>query len=239
MDTQRYEQRSMSRPTFGAIIIVILLIIAFILFALVYRMRRDHAQNRTNRRSIQRQLRELEAMSRSRHILEDSIREGVRNLPTHAFTINMERSSAAAPSECEICFEVHMNGQIMRTLSCGHWFHRDCIDRWLIDEQTHKLRSCPLCKRDPLALALDGASDEAPCEQEPTDKETIDAEAGAGLASQALRVADVEPRAGFACQTSTVDAVAEESSGVSRSLDTARSERSCPAAFSGLALDAI
>lgn len=33
----------------------------------------------------------------------------------------------------------------VRTLQCKHYFHTECIDRWLVVGQQSKTRFCPLC----------------------------------------------------------------------------------------------
>jgi hypothetical protein len=46
------------------------------------------------------------------------------------------------PEACTICLEEYKEGMEVRTLSCQHLFHKNCIDEWL------KLRNnCPNCKR--------------------------------------------------------------------------------------------
>ena len=42
---------------------------------------------------------------------------------------------------CGICLEEKNKGQECRELSCGHSFHRECIDPWL-----QKNPTCPLCR---------------------------------------------------------------------------------------------
>ena len=49
--------------------------------------------------------------------------------------------------ECSICLTSYQQKDMLRTLPCGHSFHKDCIDRWL--EQS---TSCPFCKQ-PLPLS--------------------------------------------------------------------------------------
>lgn len=44
-------------------------------------------------------------------------------------------------SECSICLCEYVCGEEVRTLSCGHCFHRNCLDPWLLN---HRNR-CPLC----------------------------------------------------------------------------------------------
>jgi len=39
----------------------------------------------------------------------------------------------------------------VRKLPCGHIFHVQCVDRWLMDSQKHQRRRCPLCNSDPIA----------------------------------------------------------------------------------------
>ena len=42
--------------------------------------------------------------------------------------------------ECMICLEV-LEGTLCK-LSCGHIFHSDCIDNWLL-----KVLECPICRK--------------------------------------------------------------------------------------------
>ncbi|XP_062873813.1 RING finger protein 215 [Trichomycterus rosablanca] len=43
---------------------------------------------------------------------------------------------------CAVCLEQYTHNQCLRVLPCLHEFHRDCVDPWLLLQQT-----CPLCKR--------------------------------------------------------------------------------------------
>ncbi|KAH3677192.1 hypothetical protein WICMUC_001773 [Wickerhamomyces mucosus] len=45
---------------------------------------------------------------------------------------------------CAICIEVFENDDIVRGLICGHVFHQECLDPWLIKRKA----CCPMCKRD-------------------------------------------------------------------------------------------
>ncbi|XP_033268673.1 RING finger protein 215 isoform X2 [Orcinus orca] len=42
---------------------------------------------------------------------------------------------------CAVCLDYFCNKQWLRVLPCKHEFHRDCVDPWLMIQQT-----CPLCK---------------------------------------------------------------------------------------------
>ncbi|XP_040602754.1 RING finger protein 215 isoform X2 [Mesocricetus auratus] len=42
---------------------------------------------------------------------------------------------------CAVCLDNFCNKQWLRVLPCKHEFHRDCVDPWLMLQQT-----CPLCK---------------------------------------------------------------------------------------------
>ncbi|KAF8071017.1 RNF126 [Scenedesmus sp. PABB004] len=53
---------------------------------------------------------------------------------------------------CPICFGEYAEGQAIIKLMCNHFFHKECILRWLKRDAT-----CPLCKAD-LAAHLTGAS---------------------------------------------------------------------------------
>ncbi|CAD8072580.1 unnamed protein product [Paramecium sonneborni] len=45
--------------------------------------------------------------------------------------------------KCMICLEDYQENQIVRTMPCWHYFHQECIDKWL-----HKSTLCPICKTD-------------------------------------------------------------------------------------------
>ena len=46
-----------------------------------------------------------------------------------------------------------------RRLPCAHAFHTTCIDQWLLVSQRDKPRTCPMCKRNPVAIPCGKAGD--------------------------------------------------------------------------------
>ena len=54
-----------------------------------------------------------------------------------------------AEAECCLCMEAFGPADEIRLLPCRHYFHKACIDRWF-GTRAHRVRSCPLCKRNPL-----------------------------------------------------------------------------------------
>ncbi len=57
------------------------------------------------------------------------------------------------PEVCIICSANFRKGEIVRCLPCLHWYHKDCVDRWLATNS-----SCPVCKT-PLPTRDDEDSD--------------------------------------------------------------------------------
>ncbi|NXE43113.1 RN215 protein, partial [Ptilorrhoa leucosticta] len=53
------------------------------------------------------------------------------------------RSQACEIDSCAVCLDQFHKSQWLRVLPCSHEFHRDCVDPWLLLQQT-----CPLCKRN-------------------------------------------------------------------------------------------
>ena len=53
------------------------------------------------------------------------------------------QAAAARDTTCAICFEEFSEGDLLRTLPCGHTFKANCIDTWL-----QKNRTCPTCRAD-------------------------------------------------------------------------------------------
>ncbi|CAN6326853.1 unnamed protein product [Urochloa humidicola] len=65
---------------------------------------------------------------------------------------NKERVVSAEDAVCCICLARYMDNDELRLLPCGHFFHKDCVDKWL------KINAlCPLCKAE-----LDVVSTTAP-----------------------------------------------------------------------------
>ncbi|XP_028618362.1 E3 ubiquitin-protein ligase RNF133 [Grammomys surdaster] len=44
---------------------------------------------------------------------------------------------------CVICFEAYKPNEIVRILTCKHFFHKNCVDPWILAHGT-----CPMCKCD-------------------------------------------------------------------------------------------
>ncbi|XP_048369686.1 RING finger protein 215 [Sphaerodactylus townsendi] len=55
----------------------------------------------------------------------------------------LPRSWAHEIDSCAICLDQFHKNQCLRVLPCLHEFHRDCVDPWLLLQQT-----CPLCKHN-------------------------------------------------------------------------------------------
>jgi hypothetical protein len=84
--------------------------------------------------SILRQLQELQVDLRLQVPLGD---EETKKLPTRKYRKGEEKME-----QCVICVEDFHDGEGLRVLPCEHYFHRQCIDEWLINHSA----VCPLCK---------------------------------------------------------------------------------------------
>ncbi|TRZ20932.1 hypothetical protein HGM15179_006113 [Zosterops borbonicus] len=67
------------------------------------------------------------------------------------------RSRACEIDSCAVCLDQFHKSQWLRVLPCSHEFHRDCVDPWLLLQQT-----CPLCKRNILGENRPGTQP-SPC----------------------------------------------------------------------------
>lgn len=68
--------------------------------------------------------------------------------------------------QCGICMLDYEEGDILRTLPCLHFFHRDCVDRWLLEHKT-----CPVCKTP---IDIDPELAAAQWEAAAVDKRAVD-----------------------------------------------------------------
>ncbi|KAG1958524.1 E3 ubiquitin-protein ligase RNF128 [Pimephales promelas] len=44
---------------------------------------------------------------------------------------------------CAVCIDLYKPGDVLSVLTCNHFFHRSCIEPWLLEHRT-----CPMCKCD-------------------------------------------------------------------------------------------
>ncbi|KAG5843543.1 E3 ubiquitin-protein ligase RNF128a isoform X2 [Anguilla anguilla] len=56
---------------------------------------------------------------------------------------------------CAVCIEAYKPGDVLSILTCNHFFHKTCIEPWLLEHRT-----CPMCKCDILkALGIEPEED--------------------------------------------------------------------------------
>ncbi|XP_068107150.1 E3 ubiquitin-protein ligase RNF128 isoform X1 [Hyperolius riggenbachi] len=58
---------------------------------------------------------------------------------------------------CAVCIESYKANDVVRILTCNHFFHKNCIDPWLLEHRT-----CPMCKCDILKSLGIAADEEEP-----------------------------------------------------------------------------
>ena len=51
-------------------------------------------------------------------------------------TYTVEEDADSEDSKCIICFEEYQVSDTLRNLRCGHFFHKHCVDQWLIQRKT-------------------------------------------------------------------------------------------------------
>lgn len=53
----------------------------------------------------------------------------------------LRNADSSAGSQCAVCLEAYESGVLLRVLPCGHRFHVECIDSWLL----RRSAACPYC----------------------------------------------------------------------------------------------
>ncbi|KAH3688507.1 hypothetical protein WICPIJ_000497 [Wickerhamomyces pijperi] len=70
------------------------------------------------------------------HVVNDEDTTTSATLPCGGLTVSQS-------NQCQICLSGYQSSERIRKLtSCGHFFHKDCIDEWLVQGKN----SCPLCR---------------------------------------------------------------------------------------------
>ena len=86
-----------------------------------------------------RKLRRVHKLDQMEQELEMKARKAVARLELRRVT----ESDVNVAGDCSVCLDPVVVGAELRSLPCGHSYHRKCIDKWLI-----RKRKCPLCKLD-------------------------------------------------------------------------------------------
>ena len=71
----------------------------------------------------------------------------VESLPVRTITEEQIIANAAdgtdeAMTKCMVCLIEYEANEELRTMPCLHFFHRECIDKWLLERGS----TCPICK---------------------------------------------------------------------------------------------
>uniref|UniRef100_A0A1D1YKF6 RING-H2 finger protein ATL7 n=1 Tax=Anthurium amnicola TaxID=1678845 RepID=A0A1D1YKF6_9ARAE len=88
------------------------------------------------------------------HVISGLEPDVVAAFPTKKY--NRESSSFHEDAQCSICLGEYQENEVLRIMpTCGHEFHRSCIDLWLEKQST-----CPICRLslDDSCEAKDAAS---------------------------------------------------------------------------------
>ncbi|XP_035020765.2 E3 ubiquitin-protein ligase RNF128a isoform X2 [Hippoglossus stenolepis] len=78
---------------------------------------------------------------------------------------------------CAVCIESYRAGDVVTVLTCGHIFHKPCIEPWLLERRT-----CPMCKCDILkALGIEEERKESISDYSPEEVTVITVAGGEAL----------------------------------------------------------
>uniref|UniRef100_A0A8C8FBZ8 RING-type domain-containing protein n=1 Tax=Oncorhynchus tshawytscha TaxID=74940 RepID=A0A8C8FBZ8_ONCTS len=74
---------------------------------------------------------------------------------------NLQQETGPDADTCAVCIDVYKSGDVLTILTCNHFFHKTCIEPWLMEHRT-----CPMCKCDILkALGVEQPEEDQPSHQ--------------------------------------------------------------------------
>ncbi|PAA59876.1 hypothetical protein BOX15_Mlig014569g1 [Macrostomum lignano] len=105
-------------------ILLMVISLSWLIFYYVQRFRYLHAKERLSRR------------------LGTAAKKALTKIPVKVLKTG-DKDFDWIGDQCAVCIEPYRCGESVRILPCRHFYHKSCIDPWLLDQ-----RSCPLCKLD-------------------------------------------------------------------------------------------
>ncbi|XP_072040041.1 RING finger protein 150-like isoform X2 [Amphiura filiformis] len=101
-------------------IVLMTISLAWLVFYYIQRFRYAQARGRTQKR------------------LGRAAKKAITKLPSRTLRDGDEELS---DEFCPICLETYTSSDCIRILPCKHYYHKNCVDQWLIEHRT-----CPMCK---------------------------------------------------------------------------------------------
>ncbi|KAL3429952.1 hypothetical protein BDV09DRAFT_31447 [Aspergillus tetrazonus] len=130
----KFSQTHMSIVLGAGLGIVALIIMCLIFTVYFNRRERRPPSKKSRKRDSSDKLRKLDAVSPSRTLEEWWAKAHGPPLPSDC------------PDNqfiCVVCLEPVLRSQVIRELKCLHVFHRECLDKWYLQDHYN----CPLCHR--------------------------------------------------------------------------------------------
>jgi hypothetical protein len=94
---------------------------------------------------------QLHAIAERKLTCANMCRRSLHAIPTIIYSACSENNSPFEENICVVCLDSYNDGQTLRVLPCGHPFHKDCIDAWLLGYKSDVdaiTSCCPMCKRN-------------------------------------------------------------------------------------------
>ncbi|KAJ8348847.1 hypothetical protein SKAU_G00274360 [Synaphobranchus kaupii] len=97
-----------------------------------------------------RRLNSVRLQNRKQNQLKAEAKKAIGQLQVRTLKQGDEETGPDADT-CAVCIEAYKPGDVLSILTCNHFFHKTCIEPWLLEHRT-----CPMCKCDILkALGIE------------------------------------------------------------------------------------
>ncbi|KAL4911656.1 hypothetical protein BDW62DRAFT_196524 [Aspergillus aurantiobrunneus] len=133
-DNQDPEKKRYMSIVLGVGLGIIALIVMCLIFTIYFNRRERRPSKKSRRKDSSDKLRKLDAVSPIRTLQEWWAKAHRPPLPSDC------------PDNqfiCVVCLEPVLRSQEIRELKCLHVFHRECLEKWYLQDQFN----CPLCHR--------------------------------------------------------------------------------------------